>query len=161
MTQEPDIATDGRSVSHGSFTIERIYPVSPQRVFQAFAETSQKRSWFTEAEGLTVLDYALNFEVGGREFGRFKFGDGPEMTFDSLYMDIIPAHRVVNAYSMTAGGVPFSASVSTTELEIVEGGTRMVFTEQCAFLDGKDGLESRKEGSIGLLERLAKHLEGK
>ena len=25
MTQEPDIATDGRSVSHGSFTIERTY----------------------------------------------------------------------------------------------------------------------------------------
>jgi uncharacterized protein YndB with AHSA1/START domain len=161
MTQATDTSAGDRSVAHGSFTIERIYPVSPQRVFEAFAETSQKRAWFTEAEGLTVLEYTLDFKVGGREFARFKFGDGPDMTFDSLYMDLIPAHRVVNAYSMTAGGVPFSASVSTTELEAVEGGTRMVFTEQCAFFDGKDGLESRKQGSIELLERLATHLEGK
>ena len=91
--------------------------------------------------------YELDFQVGGREFARFRLGDGPDMTFDSLYMDIVPNRRVLNAYSMTAAGEPFSASLSTTELEVTAGGTRMIYTEQCAFLDGKDGIESRKRAA--------------
>jgi uncharacterized protein YndB with AHSA1/START domain len=159
MTQATNAATDGRSVSHGSFTIERTYPVPAERVFQAFSEYSQKRAWFAEGEGFTVLDYTLDFQVGGREFCRFRFGDGPDMTLDSIYMDIVPNRRIVFGYSMTAAGEPFSASVSSTELETTPEGTRMLYTEQCAFLDGKDGLEARHEGSIELLEALAKHLE--
>jgi uncharacterized protein YndB with AHSA1/START domain len=154
-----ETSTDDRSVVHGSFTIERTYPVSPERLFRAYAEKDQKRKWFAEGEGFDVLQYELDFQVGGREFARFRFGDGPDMTFDSLYMDIVPGRRVVNAYSMTAAGEPFSASVSTTELEVTADGTRMIYTEQCAFLDGKDGIEARKQGSIELLGALAKALE--
>jgi uncharacterized protein YndB with AHSA1/START domain len=156
---QTETSTDGRSVVHGSFTIERTYPVSPERLFRAYAEKDQKRKWFAEGKGFTIFEYELDFQVGGREFTRFRAGAGPEMTFDSLYMDIVPNRRVVNAYSMTSAGKPFSASVGTTELEVTADGTRMVYTEQCAFLDGIDGIESRKHGTIALLEALAKALE--
>jgi uncharacterized protein YndB with AHSA1/START domain len=159
MTQGTTTSTDGRSVSHGSFTIERTYPASAERVFEAFSEYSQKRAWFAEGKGFEVFEYTLDFQVGGREFARFRFGDGPDMTFDSLFMDIVPNRRIVLGYSMTAAGVPFSASISSTELETAAEGTRMLYTEQCAFLDGRDGLEARREGSIELLEALAKQLE--
>jgi hypothetical protein len=49
--------------------------------------------------------------------------------------------------------------LATTEFEAVKGGTLLRFTEHTAFTDGNDGSEGRKEGSIGLLEALAKELE--
>ena len=151
--------TPERSVSHGSFTIERTYPYPPERVFRAFSDRVAKRRWFAEGTGFSIDEYTLDFQVGGREFCRFRFGDGPPMTFDSIFMDIVPDERIVNGYSMTMAGIPFSGSLSTTEFEATSEGTRMVYTEQCAFLDGKDGIEDRKEGSIQLLERLAGELE--
>lgn len=160
MTQATNASTDERSVDHGSFTIERVYPVSPERVFAAYSEMEQKRKWFAEGEGFTLLDYQFDFQVGGREFASFRFGEGPDMTFDAIYMDLIPNRRLVNAYSMTTAGVPFSASLGTTELEAVAEGTRMVYTEQCAFFDGKDNIETRKQGTVELLDVLAKMLGG-
>ena len=159
MTQAEPTTTNERSVTHGSFTIERTYPVPPERVFQAFADITVKRRWFAEGTGFHIQEYTLDFQVGGREFCLFRFGDGPDMTLDLVYMDIVPDQRIVNGYSMTMAGNPFSGSLSTTEFEATSEGTRMVYTEQCAFLDGNDGIESRKHGSIELMERLAKELE--
>ena len=60
---------------------------------------------------------------------------------------------------MTTGGAPMSSSLSTIELVPVSAGTMLRFTEHTAFVDGNDGSASRREGSRGLLEALAKELE--
>ena len=147
------------SVIHKSFTIERTYPTSAARVFDALKDPAKKRRWFAEGDGFVVDSYALDFKVGGFERSRFRFGDGPPMTNDCLYLDIVENERVVFAYSMTIGGAPLSASMSSIELEPTKEGTRMRFTEHTAFLDGNDGSASRREGTIGLLEALARELE--
>ena len=144
---------------HKSFTIERVYPTTAARVFAAFTDPVKKRRWFAEGEGFVVDSYSLDFKVGGFERSRFRYGDGPPMTNDCVYLDIIDQERLVFAYSMTIGGAPLSASLSTIELEATKGGTRLRFTEHTAFLDGNDGSESRREGSIGLLEALARELD--
>ena len=147
-------------VIHKSFTIERTYPTHAERVFRAHSDVQKKRRWFAEAEGFVVDSYSLDFQIGGFERSRFRFGaDGPPMTFDGVYLDIIPDQRIVFAYSMTIGGAPLSSSLSTIELVPAGAGTLLRFTEHTAFLDGKDGSASRREGSIGLLERLARELE--
>lgn len=160
MTQTAHKGTGDYSVEHGTFTVQREFPAPLERVFRAFSDIDQKRVWFAEGEGFTVLEYTLDFKVGGREFARFRFGDGPDMTFDAHYMDIIANRRIVHAYSMTAAGEPFSASLSTTEMEPASAGTRVVYTEQCAFFDGKDGIDARREGTIQIFEALAAFLEG-
>lgn len=147
------------SVIHKSFTIERTYPTSAARVFDALKDPVKKRRWFAEGDGFVVDSYTLDFKVGGFERSRFRFGDGPPMTNDCLYLDIVENERVVFAYSMTIGGAPLSASMSSIELEPTKEGTRMRFTEHTAFLDGNDGSASRREGTIGLLEALARELE--
>lgn len=148
------------AVIHNTFTIERVYPAAPARVFRALSEVTRKRRWFAEGAGFIVDSYSLDFRVDGFERCRFRFGnDGPPMTYDAVHLDIVPNERIVAAYGMTIGGKPLSSSLITNELVASGGGTVLRFTEHTAFLDGNDGSASRREGSIGLLARLAEELE--
>ena len=92
---------------HKTFTIERTYQASPERVFRAHSDPEKKRRWFAEGEGFVIDSYTLDFREGGFERTRFRFGeDGPPMTNDCIYFDIVPDRRLVFAYHMTFGGAP-------------------------------------------------------
>ncbi len=147
-----------RSVKHATFTIERSYDASPARVFKAHTDKVAKRRWFVEGEGFTIESYEMDFRVGGKESSRFRFQGGPLMTFDAVHHDIVPNERIVTAYSMTMDGNTISVSLATTELRAEGKGTRLVFTEQGAYVDGHDDVAGREEGSRGLLEALDKEL---
>ncbi|MES2055544.1 MAG: SRPBCC family protein [Pseudomonadota bacterium] len=149
-----------RSITHATFTVERIYAASPERVFQAHADPAIKRKWYAEGEGWIIDSYASDFRVGGMEITEFRFGDGPPMRNDTLYLDIVPNQRMITSYAMMIGGDRISASLASIELTPVDGGTRLVFTEQGAYLDGFDNPAQREAGSRELLEALAKAVEG-
>jgi uncharacterized protein YndB with AHSA1/START domain len=146
-------------VIFGSFTIERSYPAPPERVYRAFTDPVKKRRWFAEGEGFTIHDYSLDFRVDGFERCRFRFGDGPAVTMDAVYLDILPNERIAFAYSMTLAGAPMSSSLGVVEFVPAASGTLLRLTESSAFVDGKDGSVARREGSLGLLESLARELE--
>jgi uncharacterized protein YndB with AHSA1/START domain len=149
-----------RPVIHRSFTLDRVYPHGVDRVFRALSDPEKKRRWFAEGKGFVIESYSLDFTVGGFERTRFRFGsDGPPMTNDCVYLDIAPNERIVFAYSMTIGGAPMSSSLGTMELAQLAEGTRLRLTEHTAFVDGKDGSAPRKEGTLELLESLARELE--
>lgn len=158
--------TTERSIVHGQFTIERVYPSPPARVFAAFADPARKRRWFAEGEGFTVREFTAEFRVGGREATRFAFQGGPPgappagtpMGNDTVYLDIVPNERIVFAYTMTVGDQRISASLATCQLASVDGGTRLTFTEQAAFFEGSDGPQLREQGWKALLDALARHL---
>jgi len=147
------------SVDHATFAIEHRYAATPARVFQAYGDAAIKRRWFAEGEGFTVDEYSLDFRVGGREVCAFRYGDGPPMTFEAVFLDIVPDRRIVSAYAMTIGGQRISASQGTVEIRPDGEGAHLTYTEQAAFLDGLDQAEQRKAGSIELQEALARELE--
>jgi uncharacterized protein YndB with AHSA1/START domain len=152
-----------RSVTHSTFVIERSYPATPERVFAAFADPTRKMRWFTEGEGYEVEEFVMDFRVGGKEHGRFRFKKGTQfegtaLTNDTVYQDIVPNHRVVIAYTMTMGDKRFSASLATFEFLSTDKGTDLIFTEQAAFFEGADGPQIRQEGWRQLLEELGKEL---
>ena len=147
-------------VIHKSFTIERSYPAAPARVFRAHSDPASKRRWFAEGKGFIIDSYTLDFQVGGFERSRFRFGaDGPPMTYDGVYLDILANERILFAYAMTVGGAPLSSSLAAVELVPAPAGTLMRFTEHTAFVDGNDGGAARREGSLALLEALALELQ--
>jgi uncharacterized protein YndB with AHSA1/START domain len=156
------------SVTHSTFVIERNYPVTPERVFAAFADPAKKRRWFANDEGGTVEEYEMDFRVGGRErrSGRLQAGtpfDGSMITNDTVYQDIVPGRRIVLAYTMTLGEKRISASLATFEFLPAGKGTELVFTEQAAFFEGGDGPQMRQEGWSKLLDYLGEallHQEG-
>jgi uncharacterized protein YndB with AHSA1/START domain len=147
-----------RSVVHSTFSIERMYPSPPSRVFAAFSNQGTKRRWFAEGEGWEVDEFTLDFRVGGREVSRFRFKGGPPMSNDTVYLDIVPDRRIVFAYTMTVGDKRISVSLTTVEIAPSGDGTRLVYTEQGAFFDGADKPEGREAGCRELLEKLGEEL---
>ncbi|MFD2329177.1 SRPBCC family protein [Cohnella sp. GCM10020058] len=141
-----------RSAHHATFTVERTYPAKPERVFRSWSDAKAKARWFSPAE-------TFDFRVGGREYSRGGPPDGPVFTFDACYQDIVPNERIVYSYVLDMGDRRISASVTTVELHPVEGGTRLVFTEQGVFLDGLDTAAQREHGTNELLNMLGDALE--
>ena len=143
-----------RSVEHATFVVERRYEASPERVFAAWADQEAKARWFDGPEAEVELD----FRVGGWERRRGPLPDGREYTFEALYRDIVPGRRIVYTYDMLLDGVRISVSVATAEFKRERDGTRLVFTEQGAFLDGYEMPARREHGMGSLLDSLGRWL---
>ncbi|HKC29121.1 MAG TPA: SRPBCC family protein [Jatrophihabitans sp.] len=149
-----------RSVTHDTFTLERTYPHSPERVFNAWAKSDAKAAWFGDDEQLeTRGSYSLDFRIGGRERFTAVMTDGTPVRYDAVYQDIVDAERIVLSYDMHLNDQRISVSLMTVEFVGAPGGTQMVLTEQDAFLDGLDTREQREEGTRILFDKLGEFLD--
>ena len=146
-----------RTITHATFTLERSYPVPPARVFAAWADPAAKARWFTPGPG---FGHELDFRVGGREVATGGPDGGPAMTFETLYRDIVPQQRIV--YTSTLSTETDLCTVSLTTVEFTPGGdgsTRLVLTEQGAYLDGHEQPAWREQGTASQLDALAAELK--
>ena len=148
-----------RSVSHGTFVIERRYPVHPAKVFGAWADAAAKEIWMDDPDYKSDgSSYALDFRVGGHERFSGLTPEGGPYSYDARYHDIVPDYRIVYSYEMYAADDRMSVSLATVEIEPYQDGTKLTYTEQCAFLDGIDKPEAREEGTAWMLDNLGKYL---
>lgn len=149
----------GRSAAHGSFTIERRFPASPARAFAAWATIEAKERWFVGPPGAwTPRRRALDFRVGGEEVLVGVLASGKVTTFLAQYRDIVPDERLIYSYDVFHDERLLSVSLATVEFKPEAGGTRLVFTEQAAFLDGFQDGGGRERGTGDHLDRLGAYL---
>ena len=147
-----------RSVAHATFVVERTYDAAPARVFAAWADPATKARWFASPEEWGPDEFELDFRVGGREVNRGGPEGGPVFAFEGRYQDIVADERIVYTYSMHQDQTLLSISVATGELRPEGAGTRLVLTEQGAYLDGHDDPAQRQQGAGGLLDALGAEL---
>lgn len=140
-----------RFVKHATFAIERTYPASPAKVFNAWADRSAKEKWFSKPE-------IFEFRVGGREYSAGGPPGGPVFVYDACYQEIVPEQRITYTYTLDSDGTRISVSIATIELIAADGGTKLIFTEQGAFFDGHDTPEIREHGTNELLDALGRSL---
>jgi uncharacterized protein YndB with AHSA1/START domain len=144
-------------VTHATFSLERSYPAPPAKVFAAWADPAAKARWFTPGPG---AGHQLDFQVGGREVATGGPEGGPLMTFETLYRDIVPQQRIVYTSTLSAGTDLCTVSLTTVEFTPGEdGGTRLVLTEQGAYLDGREEPAWREQGTASQLDALATELK--
>ena len=151
-------ARSEHSVVHATFVIERTHGVPPAQVFAAFADPAVKGRWFAGPGDWVPPEWSMDFRVGGREVNRGGPTSGPVHEFDAVYQDIVAGQRIVYTYNMRLDGRRISVSVVTIELRPDGGGTRLVFTEQGAYLDGMDRPAYREQGMAELLDALGVEL---
>jgi len=149
---------------HSTFSLERSFKATPERVFAAFTDPASKSRWNYSGKSSELISHEADFRVDGGERVAMKLAVGPmagrTLTLASVIEDIVPNQRLVWAYRMAMDGKTFSASLATVELVRTSKGTDLFLTHQGAYFEGADGPEMRKDGWTGLLERLAKEVEG-
>ena len=133
-------------IKHETFIVERTYPADAARIFRAFSDTDVKRRWFAEGEDWRVEEFTADFRPAGYETSRFRYADGPPITYDTRYLDII------------TDGRPSSVSLASVELFPAQGGTRLVYTEQGQYFDGGDQALQREIGCGELYDTLGEVL---
>lgn len=143
-----------RSVHHDTIVIERTYEASPARVFAAWASPEARGRWAVPGNGWELADDQDDFRVGGREVSRFGPAGDPLYLAVTNYLDIVPDRRIVMAGTMARGETRISASMATVELLPAGNGTRLIYTEQAAFLDGEDTPADRTRGWGEILDKL-------
>ena len=143
-----------RTVTHATFAVERSYAVPPARVFEAWADPVAKARWF----GGDDWDHELDFSVGGREVSTGT------MEGTSLHLRRpLSGHRPGRADRLLVrsahGRGPDLGLAGDGRAHAGGEGTKLVFTEQGAFLDGLDDPSQRENGTGSLLDALGKELE--
>ena len=146
-----------RNAQHGTIRLERRYKAVPARVFAAWADPKARANWDVPGRWL-IAEQSFDFREGGRELKRFGPRDDPRFVADTFYVDIVPDRRIVFSYSMTSRGEPISVSLTTVEIMPDRQQTKLLLTEQVAFLDGKDNQANREEGLASMLDKIGESL---
>ncbi len=149
-----------RSVAHGTFRVQRTYPVTPSKLFRALTDIAEKERWFSGDEGYVVLRLEMDVRPGGRECLKGRWPSGMVTNFEAIYFDVVPDERLVYAYEMYLDDQKISVSLATVEVTAKGDETLLAVTEQGAFLDGYDDARKREHGTGFLLDRLGGFLLG-
>jgi uncharacterized protein YndB with AHSA1/START domain len=149
-----------RCVTHGTFTIERVYQAQPPRVFAALSDPAEKTRWFHGPEEWGPDDYSMDFREGGLEVSRGGPQGGPIISYEARFEDIVPDQRIVSTYVMHHDDKRISVSLAIVDLQPEGSGTRLTFTESGAYLDDFDKPEVREHGTAELLDTLGTYLSG-
>lgn len=159
------MSSHARSIKHDSFVVERILNYDPAVLYRAWTVPEAKARWFNGPhDKWTELAREMDVRVGGRERVVGKFVDGSESRFEALYFDIVPERRLVYTYDMFFQGKKLSVSLASVEFVALgkdnRQGTKLIVTEQHAFLDGYEDSGNRERGTLGLIDNLGVALAG-
>lgn len=143
---------------HSAFTVERHYPAPVEKVFACFAEAEKLRRWLVEGEGWTIDAFTHDFHVGGFDHSLFRWQNGPQISNDGVYHEIVDNERIITSYSMGMEGKLFSVSLLTQTFEPKDGGTLLTLTEQGTYMGGESAVAGREEGFRELLSKLGEEI---
>lgn len=122
------------------------------------ADPQAKRRW-SDCHPEHITEYRLDFQPLGHETYHFVFPDGRVEHIEKVFFDIVPARRIVFAYEIRIDARLLSVSLVTVEFFAnTRRGTRMIYTEQLAYVDGHDDREQRRRGTEEALDRLGQVL---
>lgn len=136
--------------------INRKYPVSRERLWQAWTDVDQMKTWLAP-EGLTPGDIECDFRVGGTYRLTMVQPDGEKYIAKGVYRAIKPPELL--SYTWTwEEDTPAEEHETLLTLEFKDLGkeTELVLTHEN--LKSEESRQSHTEGWNSLLDKLGKHL---
>jgi uncharacterized protein YndB with AHSA1/START domain len=100
----------GRMVDRRTMRYERVYPVPPQRAWEAVTDEKQLAAWFI------LVPVKFDPTLGGH----FSFGDAANPDMSGVVIDLDPGRRTVLAFRNGTGAIFTLASA--------DGGTALTYT---------------------------------
>lgn len=137
-------------VTHSTFTLERHFSASIQRVFDAWAKPEARKRWMAQG-----AEHDQNFVVGGHETVKGADREGRVLTYQAVYVDIVPNERILTTSTMHSEDQLSTASVTSVEFRTDGAGTLVILTEHGAYLPGQEQPEWREQGTAQQLDTLA------
>ena len=112
-----------------SLTLNRSYPVAPERVWRAWTDPQALKRWFGPGGEDPVSLAQLDVRVGGRF--RIVFGgpDGKAHDVQGVYKEVVPHRKLVFTWTWP-NSTPERESVITIELRAAGRGTELVFRQE-------------------------------
>jgi uncharacterized protein YndB with AHSA1/START domain len=144
---------DASSV-HATTVVEHRFAATPAVVFDAWADVDKRGQWdLPGGDDWELVELKQDFRVGGRESARFGPKGAATFWSSGEFLDIVDDMRIVSAGTMHDGDRRTSATMCTVEFFADGTGTRLVLTDQSAFLDG-EAPQDRKSGWGKIVVRL-------
>jgi uncharacterized protein YndB with AHSA1/START domain len=137
-------------ITHSTFTLERRYAATAERVFDAWANPEARKRWMAQG-----AEHSQNFVVGGLETVKGFDGDGRALTYEARYAEIVPNERIMTTSTMHTEDRLSTVSVTSVEFRNEDGSTLVTLTEHGIYLEGQEQPEWREHGTAQQLDTLA------
>lgn len=138
------------TVTHSTFTLERRYAASVERVFDAWANPAARQRWMAQG-----AEHSQDFVVGGVETTKGFDGQGRPLTYEAKYVEIATNERILTTSTLRTGDVLSTVSVTSVEFHPDGAGTLLVLTEHGIYLPGQEQPSWREHGTAQQLDALA------
>jgi uncharacterized protein YndB with AHSA1/START domain len=118
------------SDNHGQpVSLTRIFPASPEVVFEAWTNPEHMKGWWKFGEGW-ITDVA---SVDLRKGGEFRIGashvkTGETLVVRGVYHEVVPAKRLTFSFILEGGIATENEELVTVQFEDFHGDTRMELT---------------------------------
>jgi uncharacterized protein YndB with AHSA1/START domain len=118
---------EARLAEKPSLTLERFYPVAPEKVWRAWTDPQALSRWFGPGGPQPVALAELDVRVGGRFRVLFGGAAGTEHEVQGVYREVVPNRRLVFTWTWPRT-TPERESLVTIEFRKAGRGTELVFT---------------------------------
>jgi uncharacterized protein YndB with AHSA1/START domain len=139
-----------------ALTLERFYPVAPEKVWRAWTDAQALSRWFGPGGPQPVALAELDVRVGGRFRILFGGADGREHEVQGVYREVVPPRRLVFTW-VWPRTTPERESLVSIELRKAGGGTDLVFTH--AQFHDEQARDGHRQGWSESLVKLDSYLE--
>lgn len=144
-------------LSDTTLRIVRVFKAKPERVFKAFTNPEQMRTWFCP-DGFRFTEIRTDLSSGlGIYFDMLHEETGHHYVFELDYTTVDPPQRIVWTSTWRDGfPTPGRETKATIEFRAVPGGTEVTLTHE-GFVD-KANRDDHAQGWGGGLDKLANML---
>jgi len=144
---------------HETIRFERRLQASPERVFAAYLNTSEREAWSAPGEMAAVRIEQADVRTGGSETTRCGSKDDLRYRTDVRYHLVLKNQLICFSETVLDGDAVLTSALITMEFRREpDDETLLILTDQVTSVCGRDGIQGHRQGFSAALQNLASHL---